>query len=113
MSIVLFHSVNRVIELDKLLNRSSYSIYGASPVWSILPKDGHEEQVFQTLFNASKIMNFTVYKKDDIPQHFHYKNHRRILPIFLIADEGWDIFKSFNSSWFKNGIVFRIWMVNT
>ncbi|CAG2115363.1 unnamed protein product, partial [Medioppia subpectinata] len=91
----------RVIKLNEFLNASWYDMYGASPVWSIQPKPGFEDKVFQTLFNASKTMNFTVYKKEDIPQEFHYKNHRRILPIFLMADEGWDIFR--NMTWTPKG----------
>jgi hypothetical protein len=91
-----------VINLDQFLNKSWYQIYGASPVWSILPKPGFEEQVFQTLSKASKTMNFTVYKKDQIPEEYHYRNNRRILPIFIVADEGWDIYQ--NMTWTPKGL---------
>ena len=88
-----------MISLNTFLNKTWYTIAGASPVWSILPKPHFEDLVYQTLVNASKTMNFTVYKKEDIPREFHYSNHRRILPIFIMADEGWDIYPQFNKSW--------------
>ncbi|KAM3171046.1 hypothetical protein ACTXT7_017387, partial [Hymenolepis weldensis] len=30
-----------------------------------------------------------VYKKEDIPDEYHYKNNSRIAPIVVIAEEGW------------------------
>ena len=30
-----------------------------------------------------------VYKKEDIPDDLHYKNHYRITPIVIVADNGW------------------------
>jgi len=88
--------------LDTFLNKNWYDIYGASPVWSILPKPGYDEKVFETLLNASKTMNFSVYKKDQIPEEYHYQNNRRILPILVVADEGWDIYQ--NMTWTPKGI---------
>lgn len=99
----MIERLERVINLNSFLNESWYNIHGSSPVWSILPKVGFEDRVFQTLLNASKTMNFTVYKKEDIPQEFHYRDHRRILPIFLLADEGWDVYPQFNESWIPKG----------
>ncbi|XP_054163174.1 bis(5'-adenosyl)-triphosphatase ENPP4-like [Oppia nitens] len=93
---------DRVINLNTFLDPDLYHIYGASPVWSIEPKHKYEEQVYQTLLNASKTKNFTVYKREDIPEYLHYKKHRRILSIFIVADEGWDIYK--NMTWTPKGI---------
>lgn len=32
-----------------------------------------------------------VYKREDIPAHFHYRHNTRIMPILLEAKEGWTI----------------------
>ncbi|CAG2107488.1 unnamed protein product, partial [Medioppia subpectinata] len=82
---------NRVISLNKYLNPSLYDMYGASPVWSIRAKPGYEDRVYDTLAEASKTQHFKVYKKEALPDRYHYRNNRRILPIFLMADEGWDV----------------------
>lgn len=35
-----------------------------------------------------------VYKKEDIPAHFHYQHNIRIMPILLEAKEGWTIMQN-------------------
>jgi len=32
-----------------------------------------------------------VYKKDELPARWHYKNHRLVAPITVTADVGWFI----------------------
>lgn len=32
-----------------------------------------------------------VYKKEDIPAHFHYRHNVRIMPILIEAKEGWTV----------------------
>merc|ERR1711979_108218 len=40
-------NINRVIEADKFVDRSLYEEFGHSPVWHVIPKEGHEEEVYQ------------------------------------------------------------------
>lgn len=60
------------------------------PVSNILPMPNKEDEIVQ---NLSSVPHLHVYRKADIPSRWHYKNHRRILPILLVADEGWMIVK--------------------
>lgn len=39
-----------------------------------------------------------VYKKDDVPEHFHYRHNARIMPILLEAQEGWTIVQNRTTS---------------
>ena len=41
-----------------------------------------------------QVEHLTVYRKDDIPVEYHYKNNRRTMPILLEAHEGFEIMKS-------------------
>ncbi|XP_077977610.1 ectonucleotide pyrophosphatase/phosphodiesterase family member 7-like [Glandiceps talaboti] len=66
-----------------------YVIADYGPVAMILPKEGNEELIFNTLKDAHP--NMTVYRKADIPERFHYRDHYRILPIFAITDRPWEI----------------------
>lgn len=34
-------------------------------------------------------MNFKVYRKDEIPEKYHYGNNKRVGPIFVIANVGY------------------------
>ncbi|XP_054162170.1 ectonucleotide pyrophosphatase/phosphodiesterase family member 5-like, partial [Oppia nitens] len=80
-----------VLKMNSIINPQWYTDYGSTPSWSIIPKPGYEDKVYETLLNASKTMPFTIYRRTDIPDHFHYSDNRRILPLFLITNEGWDV----------------------
>jgi hypothetical protein len=57
-------------------------------VTAILPKAGREAEV---LANVSHIPHSTAYRKENLPEHFHYKHNDRIMPIIVVADEGWTL----------------------
>lgn len=97
-----------MINLNSFLNESWYEIYGSSPVWSIEPKHGYEDAVFSILKNHSSTKHYRVYRRNEIPEEYHYRNNRRILSILLEADEGWDVFQNMTwkykgSSWGNHG----------
>ena len=49
---------------------------------------GKEEEIYNKLQN---IPHLTVYRKEDIPDEFHYKHNRRIQPLLLVTDEGYSL----------------------
>ncbi|XP_046360522.2 ectonucleotide pyrophosphatase/phosphodiesterase family member 5-like [Haliotis rufescens] len=87
-------SKTRSLDLQSYLNNSDIvRVPSVGPVAHIQPVAGREDAVMALLRNVSHI---TAFKKDDIPDHFHYKNNRRIMPIIAIADEGWMIYNKDN-----------------
>ncbi|XP_043925564.1 ectonucleotide pyrophosphatase/phosphodiesterase family member 7 [Protopterus annectens] len=64
-----------------------FNILDYGPTGFLLPKEGKLEKVYQALKNAHPKLR--VYKKEDIPQRFHYANNPRILPIILNGDPGY------------------------
>lgn len=50
------------------------------------PMPGKEEQVYEAFRKAAHLR---VYRKNETPAYFHYRNNRRIAPIVFVADEGW------------------------
>ncbi|XP_077991606.1 ectonucleotide pyrophosphatase/phosphodiesterase family member 7-like [Glandiceps talaboti] len=54
------------------------------PFVPILPKDGKEETIYESLKNAHP--NITVYKKEEFPNDLHYANNVKVLPILVMAD---------------------------
>lgn len=93
-------SKERLIELDHYVDRSLYTMIDHSPTVAILPKEGKFDEVYNALAEAHPHMS--VYKKEDIPDRFHYKHNRRIQPILAVADEGWEIVQN-NSDHFPMG----------
>lgn len=88
---------SQVIDMSSFVDSNTYMAFGTTPVWGILPRPGKEEEVYNSFLNASKTMNFEVYKKEDIPEVYHYKNNRRIQPILVVSNEHWDIEQNLNN----------------
>ncbi|XP_004710938.1 ectonucleotide pyrophosphatase/phosphodiesterase family member 5 [Echinops telfairi] len=82
-------SEERIIELDQYLDRDHYVLIDQSPVAAILPKEGEFDEVYETLAHAHP--NLTVYKREEIPERWHYRYNRRIQPIIAVADQGWHV----------------------
>ncbi|XP_068688913.1 ectonucleotide pyrophosphatase/phosphodiesterase family member 5-like [Montipora foliosa] len=87
---------SQVIVLEKYLPSSWYTLV-LSPrrpqhvfdtFFHIIPKEGMLNQVYQKL---KGIPHLNTYLKDDIPEEFHYKHNRRVMPIFIVADDHWII----------------------
>ncbi|XP_031845101.1 bis(5'-adenosyl)-triphosphatase enpp4 isoform X2 [Nomia melanderi] len=82
--------LNRIIDLTKYINSSDYKFVGTSPGLHIFPNPGKEDLIYQLLKQASeKTKTFTVYKREEIPQKYHYGNNTRVGPIFVIAEVGY------------------------
>lgn len=84
---------SNAIDIGLILNHS-YAKYGGSPVWAVYPEPGKEAFVYETFKNATSRYNFSIYKKEEIPDRYHYRTNERIAPILLVAREGYDLLGS-------------------
>ena len=83
--------INKSIDLASLIDISAIDIMNDfGPITHIKAVAGREDELYN---NMSRIAHMQVFKKQDIPDYWHYKNNRRILPILGVADEGWSILK--------------------
>ncbi|MFQ6674019.1 MAG: ectonucleotide pyrophosphatase/phosphodiesterase, partial [Fidelibacterota bacterium] len=82
-------SRDSIIFLDDYISVDDIMVVDWSPVAMIRPSDGMEDTIYNVLKGAHP--RLTVYRKEEIPQRFHYRDHRRITPIIAIASEGWSI----------------------
>lgn len=60
-----------------------------------VPVKGKKQELFDFLESLTKepgFQNMTAFRKEDLPERWHYKNHRRIQDVILLADEGYTIF---------------------
>lgn len=79
------------IILNKYLNLlmlTSFEILDYGGFGILTPKPGKEQEVFD---NLSKVPNMTVYKKNEIPENFHLAKSKRLPPITIFADLGFNL----------------------
>lgn len=57
---------------------------------------GKLEEVYSLLKNANP--NMVVYKKEEIPDHYHYRHNVRIMPLIIEVKEGWTVMQNRNGS---------------
>ncbi|XP_078712411.1 ectonucleotide pyrophosphatase/phosphodiesterase family member 7-like [Lampetra fluviatilis] len=64
-----------------------FDLVDYGPSGMLLPKEGKEVEVYQNLKGAHPHLH--VYRKEEFPERFHYRNHERILPILVYGDPGY------------------------
>ncbi|XP_046738704.1 ectonucleotide pyrophosphatase/phosphodiesterase family member 5-like isoform X2 [Diprion similis] len=88
----------RIIDLNKFVNSSDYKIVESSAALQIFPIVGKLDTVYKQLVDAAnKTGHFTVYKKEEIPDRYHFRKNPRVPPIFIVAEIGYafsDVYKS-------------------
>ena len=90
---------SRIILLDEFVPSDWYTLItipGAAykafdTYFHILPKDGKLIGTYQRL---KGIPHLKVYLKEKIPEEFHYKHNRRLMPLLIVAEDQWIIAKN-------------------
>lgn len=78
---------DKVVFLDDYISIQDLERYSLGSVAMLDPIEGMFDSVYTALHAAHP--NFQVYKKEETPEHLHYRNHRRIPPLVGIPDESW------------------------
>ncbi|CAG5132406.1 unnamed protein product [Candidula unifasciata] len=80
---------NKIIDLSNYVNNTLlHSLVDQGSIAQIRPQPGMDNQLLEAL---SGIEHMQVMLKENIPERFHLKNNKRVMPLFAIADEGWTI----------------------
>jgi len=79
----------RVLTLSDYIPLEDVDVSDINPTLGLFPKAGKEESVYRALAAASP--NLRVYRRDETPAAWHYRDHKRIPPIVGVVDEGWQI----------------------
>jgi predicted AlkP superfamily pyrophosphatase or phosphodiesterase len=83
-------STDRVVALDDYIAPSLLGrVTGGNPVMGVWPRSGMEDSVYRAL--RGKHPHLSVWRRQEIPARFHYREHRRVPPLVLLADVGWAI----------------------
>ncbi len=79
-------SRGRVVFLDEYVDLDDVRVSDWAPVTAVWPKPGKDSVIYSRL---RKIEHVEVYRKDEIPERYHYRANPRIAPIIVVADHGW------------------------
>ncbi|KAK0256531.1 hypothetical protein B0A54_04628 [Friedmanniomyces endolithicus] len=94
-------SVNRLIQLEDLVDISLIEHIDGWPLYGLRPWDSSPEKL-QTIYNdileRSRLPKykhaFEVYLRDtDMPERYHFSKNNRIAPLWLVPKAGWAIVK--------------------
>ena len=80
-------SRERLVFLDDYINPDDVNLISSSPVIMLNPKPGKEDEVYQALKAGEN--HFTVYRKDEIPEHYHLRNNPRTPEITISMELGY------------------------
>ncbi|HEX5264410.1 MAG TPA: ectonucleotide pyrophosphatase/phosphodiesterase [Phenylobacterium sp.] len=80
-------SSDRVTYLEDLLPVADLHIVGLGPEGGLQALPGHEAEAEKALLGTHPHM--TCWRKQDVPQRFHYGSNPRVPPIVCLAETGW------------------------
>jgi predicted AlkP superfamily pyrophosphatase or phosphodiesterase len=84
-------STGRVVLIDDYIALDDVVISDINPTLGIFPKAGKENAVYRALARAHPRLK--VYRRQETPAHWHYRDHDRIPPIVGVVDDGWQVMR--------------------
>jgi predicted AlkP superfamily pyrophosphatase or phosphodiesterase len=81
-------SIDRVIILDDYIDRSSVQIDSDGSAVGLRPLRGDVASLVRVF---EKVPHLKAYRAEDLPPHLKLKNNPRISPVWLLAEEGWQV----------------------
>lgn len=85
-------AADKIIELDQIITMDDIERITWGPLTMIQPKEGKETEIHEALKADEE--HYRVYRKEDIPERYHLKNHRRVPEIIMVADLEYTIIDS-------------------
>ncbi len=83
-------SRDRLIVLDDYIDPAEVEIISSSPVVMMnATQPGKHESIYEVLKESEE--HFKIYKKENLPERFHLRNHHRVPELIMIADLGYTI----------------------
>lgn len=82
-------SQEKSISLNEYLSVDDAIIPTTGSIVYLIPKQSTEEQILQKLEGVEHV---AFYKREDIPEEYHYRDNDRIAPVVGFPDLGWMVF---------------------
>jgi predicted AlkP superfamily pyrophosphatase or phosphodiesterase len=84
-------SQDRVIVIDDYLDAGTVDIVDINPTLGIVPKTATADEVYARLEKAHP--HLRVYRREQTPEHWRYRDNPRIPAIVGVADDGWVVLR--------------------
>ena len=81
-------SPEKIIDVSDIIDVSKVDISGMGP-FMMIDVDFSGDSIYQVLKND--LSNCSVFKKEDIPEYYHFSGNPFIKDIFILADLGWSL----------------------
>lgn len=95
-------SADKIIRLDEIINMENVERIVWNPITMIWPKADSKQQVYQSL--KENEYHYKVFKKEELPERYRLKNHRRVADIVMVADLGYTILDQANEDRFRESL---------
>ena len=82
-------SPERIVNIEEMLDGYKYESGDNGPFMLVEPAEGELENIYNKLKENEN--HFKVYKKEDVPECFHYSDNPLISKIIIIAENGWGV----------------------
>ncbi|CAJ0832565.1 8889_t:CDS:2 [Entrophospora sp. SA101] len=81
---------SNIIYLDNFFDITKVRVFEGYPLAGIRPyNDSDIPEIYSSLVEASENQLWNCYLREEIPERYHYRNSKRIAPIFCIPPVGW------------------------
>jgi predicted AlkP superfamily pyrophosphatase or phosphodiesterase len=80
---------DRLIALDAYLDLDTVEIVDVGPNLGLVPLTVSADDVYRRLANAHPHLH--VFRREETPAHWHYRDNPRIPPMVGVVDEGWEL----------------------
>lgn len=84
-------SAERTIMLDDIIDMEDVERISWNPATMIQPKEGKTNEMCRALKEQQSENHYRVYRKEELPERFHLKNHRRVPELIVVADLGYTL----------------------
>jgi predicted AlkP superfamily pyrophosphatase or phosphodiesterase len=85
---------DRIVVLDDAL-LEGMDVVDLNPTLGVFPAPGDEARAYRALAGAHRRLR--VYRREQTPPHWRFREHPRVPPIVGVADEGWQVMR--RSTW--------------
>jgi predicted AlkP superfamily pyrophosphatase or phosphodiesterase len=80
-------STSRMIALSDYVDPEKVQVDFSGAVAGLRPLEGDAESLYKKF--AGKENHFKVYRREETPAEYHFRDNRRIPPVILVADDAW------------------------
>jgi predicted AlkP superfamily pyrophosphatase or phosphodiesterase len=80
-------SEQRLIFLDDYIDLDTVDLIESGEFLQVAPVSGTVDTLYRSL--RGKVPHLTVYRREQIPARFHYRDNPRVGPVVALVDEGW------------------------